>query len=214
MKILFQDQNIVVCMKPAGVVSTEEPGGMVDLIKEALPQVKQVYVIHRLDKEVAGVMVYALNPQAAAFLNKQIEEKTFEKRYLAVVSGKPEEKSGRFDDLLLRIQAKNKTYVVDRMRKGVRDAALKYEVLSETDKTSLVKIQLLTGRTHQIRVQFSSRKMPLIGDKKYGSTVECNKIALFSCMLSFVDPTSKKPVTFSAVPPMEYPWEEYQTIFN
>jgi len=207
-KIIYQDDAILVCIKPAGVLSTEEPGQMVCLIKETIGKPNQeVYVIHRLDKEVSGVMVYALNKKASASLNQQIEEKIFEKKYLAVVSGKPSEPAGRYEDLLLRIQSENKTYVVDHLRKGVRDAALTYELLAEKEGKSLVQIHLLTGRTHQIRAQFSSRKMPLLGDRKYGSKEKLSGIALFSYSLKFLHPMSRKMMEFSQNPPEEYPWE-------
>ena len=158
-----------------------------------------VYPIHRLDRDVSGVMVYALTKKAAASLSKAVAENALEKVYLAVVHGVPAEKSGVYTDLLFKDSKKNKSYVVARERKGVRRAELSYEVLESRGDKTLVRVKLHTGRSHQIRVQFSSRKMPLFGDKKYGASDGERQIALFSHSLTFPHPCGKI-MTFSAEP--------------
>ena len=208
--ILYKDKDILVCVKPAGVVSTDEEGGMPALLREALGEKNaDVRTVHRLDMIVGGLMVYARSQEAAAGLSRQITDKSFSKDYLAVVHGRPEADEGRMDDLLFRNAAENKTYVVKRMRKGVRDAALEYKVISCKDELSLVRIHLLTGRTHQIRAQFSSRAMPLVGDRKYGAPDDGCDIALWSCELKFAHPRTKKAMAFSLEPTGGYPWSEF-----
>lgn len=203
MEILFQDSDIAVCLKPAGVVSQSTDGGR-DMISrlngifESQGEKTQAYPVHRLDKETAGLMVYAKNSRAAANLSKQAEQNCIKKRYYAVVQGVPEQKNGVLTDLLFRDKQKNKTYTVKRMRKGVRDASLEYNTIGECDGMTLVDILLHTGRTHQIRVQFSSRKMPLCGDGKYGGG--SGKLALFAHTLEFAHPRTGERMTFSAKP--------------
>lgn len=204
-EILFSDSDIAVIIKPAGVISEDGEGSVCSLIREALG-VRDVYTIHRLDRDVSGVMVYALSKQAAASLSRAVAENALEKIYLAVVHGAPSEKRGVYTDLLFKDSKKNKSYVVSRERKGVRRAELSYEVLCTAGEKSLVRIKLHTGRSHQIRVQFSSRKMPLVGDRKYGSGDSC-PIALFSHSLSF--PYKGKTLTFSKEPTGDV-WDEFE----
>ena len=205
MNVLFEDDNIIVCVKPAGVLSQQgDAENMPDLLSDNGK--RQIFPVHRLDRETGGVMVFAKNSRSAAELSKQITENTVKKRYLAVIKGTPEEKSGVLEDLLFRDKQKNKTFAVKRMRKGVRQASLEYEVLGESDDLTLINVLLHTGRTHQIRVQFSSRKMPLYGDGRYGGG--SGELALFACELTFLHPVSGKQMTFSALPDEKiYPWE-------
>ena len=213
MKILFEDKFIAVCVKPAGIVSQSTDGGkdMISLLNAHFEQngeKAKAYPVHRLDRETAGVMVYAKSSKAAAALSKQIEQNTIKKHYYAVVQGVPGEKSGVLKDLLFRDKQKNKTYVVKRERKGVREASLEYEVVGENDGKALLDILLHTGRTHQIRVQFSSRKMPLYGDGKYGGG--SGKLALFAHTLEFIHPVSGEKISLSEKPDTEeYPWNEF-----
>lgn len=204
--ILFEDADILVVNKPVGVLSEDsqkgEKGILTYLQNESR---KDLHLLHRLDREVGGVMVYALTRRAAAELSRAVADNALEKIYLAVVHGAPAEKNGVYTDLLFKDSKKNKSYVVNRERKGVRRAELSYETLCTVDKRSLVRVKLHTGRSHQIRVQFSSRKMPLLGDRKYGSEEKCN-IALFSHILSF--PYKGKKVTFSANPEGDV-WDEF-----
>ena len=160
-------------------------------------------------------MVYAKTDTAASVLSRQIQNKELQKEYLAVVFGCPTEKSGIYKDLLFKDSSKNKSYVVDRMRKGVKEASLEYNVLDskETEKglMSLTWIRLHTGRTHQIRVQFSSRKTPLYGDGKYGSKTNEKTTALWSYRLSFNHPVTNKPLSFTSHPDGSFPWCAFES---
>ena len=197
MEILFEDKNIIVAVKPVGVASQECEGeNMISLLREITKG--EIYPVHRLDTVTSGVMVYAKNKASAAFLSKQITENRFRKEYVAAVHGILDEKSGTMEDFLFKDSKKNKSFVVKKERKGVKRALLSYNVIEEKENISLVKILLHTGRTHQIRVQFSSRKHPLYGDGKYGASDNVPFIALFSQSISFISPTDKKEVTFSA----------------
>lgn len=213
MKILFEDNFIAVCLKPAGIVSQSTDGGkdMISLLNSHFEQngeKAKAYPVHRLDRETAGVMVYAKSSKAAAVLSKQVEQNEIRKRYYAVVQGSPDEKSGVLKDLLFRDKQKNKTFVVKRERRGVRDASLEYEVIGESNDMVLLDILLHTGRTHQIRVQFASRKMPLFGDGKYGGG--SGKLALFAHTLEFNHPKSGEKMIFTAKPDTaEFPWDEF-----
>lgn len=156
----------------------------------------EIYPVHRLDKEVGGVMVFAKDKKTAAFLSSQVSDRTMEKEYLAVVEGAPTEREGQMEDLLFFDRSKNKAFTVKRERKGVKKAILTYRLLDEEKGLSLLRIRLLTGRTHQIRVQLSSRKMPIVGDRRYGSKRESGIIALWSCYISFVHPFTKEKMAF------------------
>ena len=206
MELLYTDNRIVVCLKPAGVLSTDEPGGMPELLRRALGEDETgcVRVVHRLDRPVGGVMVYAKTAQEAARLTQAMGQGQMQKTYLAVLTGCPAERAGTLEDLLFHDRAKNKTYVVRRQRGGVKQARLHYEILAEQDGLSLARIQLETGRTHQIRVQFASRGLPLLGDGKYGSRCGRCTCALWSYRLSF--PDGKGEAAFEAQPPARFPW--------
>lgn len=204
--ILYQDSDMVVCVKPVGVIS-QEAG------EECLPQrlkkqlgLKELFVVHRLDREVGGVMVFAASQKAAAALSRSVQERTLEKRYLAVLEGSAPS-DGFLEDLLFHDRQRNKTYVVDRARKGVKDAKLEFWKKQEQNGHSLVEILLHTGRTHQIRVQFASRKLPLTGDRRYGGTGE--RLGLWSWKLTLKHPVTGKEMTFSQLPPPEMPWSQF-----
>lgn len=205
MEILYQDRDMIVCIKPAGILSTDEPGGLPDLVRQALgdPQAN-VRTVHRLDRVVSGLMVLARSKKAAADLSRQIREDRFEKEYLAVVHGKTEPE-GTFRDLLQRSKEERKTYIATEPGKDVQEAILDYRTLNSTESFSRVQIRLVTGRTHQIRAQFSGRGFPLVGDKKYGLQEDCD-IALWSCRLAFDHPWTGEPMEFTAQPPQVYPW--------
>lgn len=172
-KILYEDCDTLVIDKPAGLLS-EASDKHPSVIGALLSHVGGDFLspITRLDREVSGVMLLAKTAKGAAFYSALLSDREqFKKEYLAVITGHMEEKSGELHDLLFKDSAKNKSYVVKRMRRGVKTATLAYEVLEETageDMLSLVHVVLHTGRTHQIRVQFSSRRHPLVGDRKYG----------------------------------------------
>ena len=207
MDFLYQDQDIVVCIKPARVLSTDEPGGMPELVRQALGDPNaDVRTVHRLDRVVSGLMVLSRNPQAASRLSQQIREDQFEKEYLAVLHGCPPSSYGRLTDLLLRNKQERKTYIVSQPAKGVQEAILDYQVLNSTENFSRVRIQLITGRTHQIRAQFSGRGLPLVGDRKYSTSEDPCEIALWSYRLAFSHPTTGQPMEFVVEPPAVYPW--------
>jgi 23S rRNA pseudouridine1911/1915/1917 synthase len=206
MEIVYLDPDIVVCVKPARVLSTDEPGGLPDLLREALDDPKaDIRTVHRLDRVVSGLMVLARNAKAASELSRQIRDGEFEKEYLAVVHGVPEEK-GTLRDLLGRDKARRMTFVADQPAKGVQEAVLHYQRLSDRNNLSKVRIQLETGRTHQIRVQFSSRGFPLVGERKYAVLEDSCEIALWSYRLGFKHPGTGKWVNFTHEPPENYPW--------
>ena len=196
-KILHHDKDIVICVKPIGIASenTENKDGLPDLLSEQLGE-KYIATLHRLDVGVGGVMAYALNPKSAAFLSREISEGRFDKKYFARVYGCPEENEGIFEDLLFKDSKKNKSFVVKKERKGVKKAKLSYTVLETDGDKSLVDILLFTGRSHQIRVQFSSRNMPLVGDGKYGAKDNEKNIALMCHALSFTHPRSGEKMCF------------------
>ena len=204
--IFYADGQIAVCQKPVGTDS--ETPGMPALLSRQL-HVPEVFCVHRLDRAVGGLMVYALNRRSAASLSRQIQEASFEKEYLAVIHGSPAEKQAVLRDLLFHDRGKNKSYVVTRPRAGVKEALLHYRVLSECGGCSLLAVRLHTGRTHQIRVQFASRGHPLVGDAKYGSPVRPAEIALFSHALGFRHPQSGAPLVFTAPPPAAFPWSQF-----
>ena len=207
MEILYADNDIVVCVKPPRVLSTDEPGGLPDLLRTALGT-EDFRTVHRLDRVVSGLMVVARNASAASHLSKQIMAGSFEKEYLAVIHGRPEADSGRLCDLLARDKARKMTFVATEMAKGVQPAALQYWVQGSQGGLSRVRIKLETGRTHQIRVQFASRGMPLVGERKYAEIDDPCEIALWSCRLAFTHPTTGKPLDFTCDPPQTYPWTE------
>lgn len=207
MEIIYQDQDIVVCIKPPRVLSTDEPGGLPELLRQTLCT-QDFRTVHRLDRVVSGLMVVARNAAAASDLSRQIREDAFEKEYLAVIHGRPEETEGRLYDLLLRDKARKMTFVVPAPGKDVQPASLTYRVLGSNGSLSRVQIQLQTGRTHQIRVQFASRGLPLVGERKYSELNDPCEIALWSYRLGFTHPKTGEKMEFTHEPPLTYPWTE------
>lgn len=208
-EILYSDPDILVCIKPARVLSTDEPGGLPSLVRAALGnETADVRTVHRLDRVVSGVMVLARNAKAASELSRQIREGEFEKEYMAVIHGKPEKQEGTLTDLLYRDKARKMTMVATEPAKGVQEAILNYWVLNTAEDASRVRVLLKTGRTHQIRVQFASRNMPLVGERKYSTLEDPCEIALWSHRIGFTHPATGKWVEFSKEPPRIYPWTE------
>ena len=191
MEILYSDQNIAVCVKPVGLDSET---GMPAALAEVLGGI--FFPIHRLDQNVGGVMVYARTKMAAAALSKAVQDGTMIKEYVALVHGTPPE-TGDWEDLLLKDSKRNKVFVVQRMRGGVKQARLEFVRLTEQDP-ALVRIRLHTGRSHQLRVQFASRGYPLVGDHKYGARDRSPAPFLYSCQLTF--PYNGKTVQVSKLP--------------
>ena len=207
MELIYVDADIVVCLKPARVLSTDEPGGVPDLVREALgDKAADVRTVHRLDRVVSGLMVLARNAKAASELSRQIREDEFEKEYLAVVHGCPEAEADTLRDLLGRDKARKMTYVAQEMAKGVQEAVLDYMRLHSADGMSRVRIRLHTGRTHQIRVQFASRGMPLVGERKYSELNDPCEIALWSYRIGFTHPKTGERMEFTHEPLEIFPW--------
>lgn len=191
MEILYSDQEIAVCLKPVGLDSET---GVPEALRAALGG--ECFPVHRLDRGVGGVMVYARTGSAAAELSKAIRSGAMVKEYMALVHGTPPE-SGDWEDLLWKDSRRNKVFVVTRQRGGVKKARLEFRRLA-AGETSLVHVRLHTGRSHQIRVQFASRGFPLVGDHKYGARDDFSAPFLYSCRLTF--PFRGKTLSFEALP--------------
>ena len=194
--ILYDDNEIIVCIKEKGILSQMgKPGqkSMIDILSEEFGC--DIYPVHRLDKEVSGVMVYAKTSKAAATLSAQVSSREMEKHYIATTEKSDLDKEGTMEDLLYFDKGKNKSFVVKRERRGVKKAILQYKEISSTADLTTYSVRLLTGRTHQIRVQFASRKYPLIGDRKYGSKIE-GDIGLVSCYIAFRHPKTDEWMEF------------------
>lgn len=196
-RILYEDRSILVCQKQPGVLSQAGPGpNLPDLLAQKAGGA--VYPVHRLDREAGGVMVYARTRPAAAALSEAIRQDRLRKEYCCLVRGVPSQPEGIYEDLLLHDRTRNKSFVVRRMRGGVREARLSYRVLASEAGVSLVRVRLHTGRTHQIRVQFSSRGTPLLGDGKYGGG--SGPLMLWSCLLAFPHPRTGEELVFTDLP--------------
>ena len=191
MDILFVDKDIVVCVKPVGLDAEHQ---LPEALKAELGG--EIFTLHRLDMNVGGVMVYARTKAAAASLSTLIQQGQMVKEYVALVHGTPPE-SGDWQDLLFKDSRRNKVFVVDRERSGVKKARLEFKRLS-AGAESLVRIRLHTGRSHQIRVQFASRKFPLVGDHKYGARDAVSAPMLYSCCITF--PYKGEEKSFSSLP--------------
>ncbi len=212
LSVLYEDRSLVLCVKPVGVLSEDSPQGacMPQLLRDrywSLHQPDYIATVHRLDKITGGLMVFSRDKAVTGKLIAAVAEHRVEKEYLAVLRGHPEAREGELTDLLFRDAAKNKSYVVKRMRKGVREARLSYRVLAETEDLTLVRVRLHTGRTHQIRVQFSSRGLPLLGDIRYGSKDPRCTAALWSYRLALPHPRTGEKIDITQPPPHRYPWD-------
>ena len=206
MKIVYRDQAVLVCVKPAGVLSTDEPGGLPELLRQELgDEGPRLRTVHRLDRAVAGLMVLACTAKAASELSRQVREGEFGKEYFAVVHGRtlPEES---LRDLLWRDKARKMTFVVPEQGKDVQEALLDYRTLAQTGEMSAVRIWLQTGRTHQIRCQFAAHGYPLAGERKYDTREDPWPLALWSAALSFTHPTTGESMEFRLPPPETEPW--------
>ena len=192
MELIYSDPDIAVCVKPVGLDSEHD---LPESLKADLSG--EIFTLHRLDKNVGGIMVYARNKKAAAQLSALIQQGQMVKEYVALVHGTPPEQ-GDWEDLLFKDSRKNKVYVVKRQRTGVKKARLEFTRLSAGDP-SLVRIRLHTGRSHQIRVQFASRGFPLVGDRKYGGKDNSPAPMLYACCITF--PYKGEDICFSQLPP-------------
>ena len=213
--VIYEDNHLLVVEKPVNMPVQADSSNDQDLLTELKQYVKEKYnkpgdvylgLVHRLDRPVGGVMVFARTSKAASRLSAIISGHTFQKTYLAIVEGTPKEKD-ILTDYLLKDPKTNTVSVTDGT-KG-KKASLDYELLNSRDGLNLVRVNLHTGRSHQIRVQFASRNMPLWGDQRYNpNAVKHQQIALWSYEISFPHPTTKEVLTFRCEPPGNYPWNE------
>ena len=216
LNVLYEDNHIIVVEKEINIPTCEDSSKDIDLLsiiklylKEKYNKSGNVYLglVHRLDRPVGGIMVFAKTSKAASRLNLQIKNDEFKKRYYAIIDGVLKEKEGKFEDYLLKDTREN----IVKVDKNGKYAMLEYKVLNETQGLSLVEVNLHTGRSHQIRVQFSSRGYPLYGDQKYNKKANCHEqIALYSHFLSFKHPVTKEIMEFKLDLPNRYPF----TLFN
>ena len=211
LKILYEDNHIIVVLKPINIPVQEDSSKDLDLLTLLKKYIKEKYnkpgnvylgLVHRLDRPVSGIMVFAKTSKAASRLSEQIRTNQIKKRYYAIVEGKVNKK----DTLIDKIEKDQKTNI-SKVSKNGKESILNYELVEEKNNMSLVDIELITGRSHQIRVQFSSRNHPLYGDQKYNKNAKVKEqIALFSYSLSFVHPTTKEKLEFKEELPNYYPW--------
>jgi len=219
-KIIYEDNHLLVVEKPVNVLSQADNTGDVDMleilkayIKEKYKKPGEVYLglVHRLDRPVGGVMVFARTSKAASRLSEQIRVGEFKKTYLAIIEGILLQKAGIMEDWLLKNHQTNTVSKVEEGTNGAQKALLEYEVISEMDKLSLVKINLITGRPHQIRVQFATRGCPLYGDIKYNKNIKYNALSLWSYEISLTHPTLKDMRTFQIDVPEKHPWSLFKS---
>ena len=218
-EVLYEDNHIIVVKKPQNILSQSDitkDADMLSLVKDYIkikhnkPGEAYVGLVHRLDRPTGGVMVFAKTSKAAARLCAQIEEKSFEKVYYAVVDGCPVHKQGRLEHFLVKDQTTNIVSVCGAGVLGAKKAVLTYKVVSSKNNISLVRVEIQTGRSPQIRVQLSSLKTPIWGDGKYGSKKSAQNLALWATKISFVHPTTKQKMTFISLPPMQNePWNQF-----
>lgn len=220
LNVLYEDNHLIVVLKPQNVPTQEDESkdkdmlNMVkDYIKEKYEKPGNVYVglVHRLDRPTGGVMVFAKTSKAASRLSEQIKNGDMSKKYLAVVDGVPKVKSGKLVNYLLKNEKTNTVNVVPQLTQGAKYAELAYKTLDTENGVSLVDIDLFTGRSHQIRVQFKNINCPVYGDAKYGKKSSNNKLALWSYYLKFTHPVSKNSMVFKVYPPVEEtPWKNFK----
>ena len=221
MKILYEDKYLIVVEKPVGVESQKSSSGKLDMLT-LLSQYRRekgedgyIGLVHRLDTATGGAMIYSKREDMTGKLSALVQSGDYGKVYLAVIHGEPQEKCGKMRDLLYHDKMKNKSFVCPKVRKGVKEAILNYRALETVEvegdeKVSLIEVELITGRTHQIRVQFASRRMPLVGDGKYGSRDNKATCALWSHRVRFVHPVTKKVIECVSVPDGGYPWGQFR----
>ena len=211
LKVLYEDNQVIVVEKEPNIPSQADKTGDIDMLSIVKEYIKEKYnkpgdvyigLVHRLDRPVGGVMCFARTSKAASRLSEQVRNKTFQKTYIAVVDGKIERKKGVLEDYLYKDERHNMSKVVKEGKKNAKLAKLEYEVLSYDEKRDLttVKIKLFTGRHHQIRVQFANFGHSLFGDQKYGTRGRGKQIRLWASSLTFEHPVKKELMTFESKP--------------
>ncbi|HHY63412.1 MAG TPA: RluA family pseudouridine synthase [Clostridiaceae bacterium] len=221
-RILYEDNHLLVVVKPPNMPVQGDISGDMDLLTLLKADIKKRYnkpgnvflgLVHRLDRPVGGVMVFARTSKAASRLSEQVRKHETEKIYLCVTQGCPKELKGRLSDHLLKDEKENVVKVVEPGTPGSKPAVLEYEVMAQRDGLSLVRVNLITGRSHQVRVQMSNNGTPLFGDTKYGYAGDRgHQLALWSHKLSIFHPTTKERMTFTSSPPDTYPWNLFSYI--
>lgn len=222
LKVIYEDNHIIVVLKPQNILSQGDETGDESLLDMVKAYIKETYkkegnvytgLVHRLDRPTGGVMVFAKTSKAAGRLTEQLKNKEFSKKYLAVVVGKPKYKASRLEHFLQKDEKNNIVKVCPRGVEGAKQAILEYNTIKTIDKVSLIDVKILTGRSHQIRVQMSEIKTPVFGDVKYGgdTLAKGHNLALWAYELSFIHPTTKKPMLFKCLPPTDIvPWNVFE----
>ena len=217
MEVIFEDNHIIVVKKQPNIPSQSDKTEDMDMLTIVKEYIKEKYkkpgnvylgLVHRLDRPVGGVMIFAKTSKAASRLSEQVREKTFRKKYLAVVDGKFEEKNGTLEDYLYKDERNNISKVVNKDKKNAKFAKLDYEVLTynEVKNLSLVKVNLHTGRHHQIRVQLAHAGHSIFGDQKYGTRGQGKQISLWAYELTIKHPITKEEMTFKSLPESNGTW--------
>ena len=220
-KVIYEDNHLLVVEKPVNILSQGDDTNDKDMVNLLKQYVKEKYnkpgnvyigLVHRLDRPVGGAMVFAKTSKAASRLSEQVRNKTFKKTYRAVIHGTMNKESDTLKDYLYKNKKTNMVSVVNKNHKDAKNAELSYETLEHKNNFSLVEIDLKTGRPHQIRVQFASRRHPLFGDQRYGQNVNKvgQQISLWSYKIEIEHPTTKEKMEFICEPPKEYPWDLFK----
>ncbi|MBC8632001.1 RluA family pseudouridine synthase [Paeniclostridium hominis] len=220
-KVIYEDNHLLVVEKPVNVLSQGDDTNDKDMVNLLKDYIKVKYnkpgnvfigLVHRLDRPVGGIMVFAKTSKAASRLSEQVRNKSFKKTYRAVLNGNMRKDSDTLKDYLYKNKKTNMVSVVNKNHKDAKDAELSYETIAKNGKFSMVQVDLKTGRPHQIRVQFSSRKHPLFGDQRYGQDVnkKGDQIALWSYKIEITHPTTKEKMEFICEPPNKYPWNLFE----
>ena len=220
-KVIYEDNHLLVVEKPVNILSQGDDTNDKDMVNLLKQYIKEKYnkpgnvfigLVHRLDRPVGGVMVFAKTSKAASRLSEQIRNKTLKKTYRAVIHGTMVKEESILKNYLYKNKKTNMVSVVNKNHKEAKNAELSYKTLDTKNGLSLVEIDLKTGRPHQIRVQFSSRKHPLFGDQRYGQGVNKvgQQISLWSYKIEIQHPTTKEKMEFICEPPKEYPWNTFK----
>ena len=222
LKVIYEDNHIIVVLKPQNILSQGDETGDKSLLEMVKEYIKTTYnkqgnvfvgLVHRLDRPTGGVMVFAKTSKAASRLSEQMKNKNFSKKYLAVVIGKPKYKASRLEHFLKKDEKTNIVKIATRSEMGAKQAILEYDTIKNIDKVSLLDVKILTGRSHQIRVQLSQIGNPIFGDAKYGGDVlaKGHNLALWAYELSFEHPTTKKQMMFRCMPDTNIvPWNVFE----